>query len=272
MARMARRDAPGMVHHVLLRGIERTPIFLGDTDREDFLARLDRQVPEAGAACFAWALMPNHVHLVLRTGHRPLSELMRRLNTGYALSFNIRHRRSGYLFQNRFRSIPVEEDAYLRVLLCYVHLNPLRAGLVRSLEELAVHRWAGYAGLMGRDRRAFHAVEEVLAWFGSERAAARAELACRMRERLAPGGDSARLPAACWRAAEARHGGFLGPREALDRAGRELSEVRARELRARGWTLWKALIILSGISKTNATEAKSSHQTIQYLLTNPTLN
>jgi REP element-mobilizing transposase RayT len=131
MARVARRDAPGAVHHVLVRGIERQRIFRDDEDREDFLARLGRQALESGTACLAWALLPNHAHLVLQTGNRPLSEVMRRLNTGYARGFNLRHRRTGYLFQNRFRSILVEDDPYLRVLLRYVHLNPLRAGLVR---------------------------------------------------------------------------------------------------------------------------------------------
>jgi len=234
---MARRDAPGAVHHVLLRGIERGRIFLDDADREDFLARLDRNVFEAGAACLAWALIPNHVHMVLRTGQRPLSELMRRLDTGYARSFNLRHRRSGYLFENRFRSICIEDDAYLRVLIRYVHLNPLRAGLVPSLEALAAYRWAGHAGLMGRQRRGFHAVEEVLGWFGGELGVARAALICWMREGMQTAGDRPLLPAPASRATKGQSEDAPGPRAALERAGGKLSEVRARELRARGWTL-----------------------------------
>ncbi len=113
MARVARRDAPGAIHHVLLRGIEGRRIFLDDDDRGDFLDRLARQIAEGRGSCFAWTLMPSHVHLLLRTGERPLSEVMRRLNTGYARAFNLRHRRSGCLFQDRFCSILVEDEAFI---------------------------------------------------------------------------------------------------------------------------------------------------------------
>ena len=109
------------------------------------------------------------MHLVLRTGARPLSELMRRLNTGYARSFNLRHGRSGYVFQDRFRSILVGDDAYLQVLIRYVYRNPLEAGLVESLDALASYPWCGHAALLGRGPRRFEAVEEVRARFGGRR-------------------------------------------------------------------------------------------------------
>jgi REP element-mobilizing transposase RayT len=83
------------LQHVLLRGIERRQIFYDDPDREDFLDRLTRQIEQGHGSCLAWALMPNHVHLVLRTGDRPLSSVMARLNGGYARRFNYRHARSG---------------------------------------------------------------------------------------------------------------------------------------------------------------------------------
>jgi REP element-mobilizing transposase RayT len=164
------------VHHVLLRGIERRAIFIDDFDREDFLGRLQRQLVDGGAACFAWALIPNHVHLVLRTGDRPLSRLMSCLNTGYARAFNLRHRRSGYLFQNRYRSILVENDAYLLTLVRYVHLNPLKHGLVPSMSALVEYPWCGHAGLMGQRPRGFHTVEEVLSWLDADVERARREL------------------------------------------------------------------------------------------------
>jgi REP element-mobilizing transposase RayT len=137
MARVARRDAPGAIHHVLLRAIEGRWIFLDDDDRYDFLERLARQITEGLGSCLGWTLMPNHVHLLLRTGERPLSEAMRRLNTGYARAFNLRHRRSGYLFQGRFPSILVEDDGYLRVVPRYIRLNPIRGKLLSSLDALA---------------------------------------------------------------------------------------------------------------------------------------
>ena len=104
MARIARIDAAGAAHHVMVRGIERRQIFLDGEDRRDFVARLERLLPEEGWSGFAWVLMPNHVHLVLQGCAGGLSRLMARLDTGYAVSFNRRHQRSGYVFQNRFKS------------------------------------------------------------------------------------------------------------------------------------------------------------------------
>jgi REP element-mobilizing transposase RayT len=238
MARVARRDAPGAVHHVLLRGIERRRIFLGTLDRENFLERLERLLPQTGAACFAWALLPNHVHLVLRTGVRPLSELMHRLNTGYARGFNLRHGRSGYLFQNRFRSIPVKDDAYLQVLIRYVHRNPLEAGLVESLEALGTYPWCGLGALLGQVPRRFEAVEEVLARFGRESSEARRTLLAWMAE---PDGGGVRLPQPTLTVARGAKAGEPAGPPPVDSPGEELDEalreVQARRRRAAGWTV-----------------------------------
>ena len=113
IARSARLDAPGTHHHVMIRGLEGRRISLGDDDRIDFLKRLDALAPELGFRCFGWVLMPNHVHLALQSGSIRISRLMARLNTGYARAFNLRHRRQGYLFQNRFRSRIIPSDAGL---------------------------------------------------------------------------------------------------------------------------------------------------------------
>ncbi len=116
MPRGPRLDAPGVLHHGMVRGIERRAIFRTDTDREDFVARL-AALAEAGAVTmYAWALLPNHAHLLVRSGNRPLARSMRSLLTGYAGAFNRRHRRHGHLFQNRYRSIVCEEDPYFREL------------------------------------------------------------------------------------------------------------------------------------------------------------
>ena len=130
MPRQARIDAPGALHHIIIRGIERTSIFADDRDRENFLERLSQLLTESQTPCYAWALMSNHAHLLLRTGSVAIASLTRRLLTGYAVSFNKRHRRHGYLFQNRYKSILCEEDRYLRQLVAYIHLNPVRAGIV----------------------------------------------------------------------------------------------------------------------------------------------
>jgi len=157
MPRGPRLDAPGTMHHVIVRGIERGHIFRSDGDREDFLARLGRVVEEGQATCFAWVLIPNHVHILLRTGEAPLARMMRRLLTGYAVSFNLRHQRSGHLFQNRYKSIVCEEDAYLLELIRYIHLNCIRGGLVKDMHALDRYRWSGHAVLMGYEDRSWQA-------------------------------------------------------------------------------------------------------------------
>ena len=101
MPRKARIDAPGALHHVIVRGIERKAIFKDNVDRDAFLERAGSIFTDSETPCFAWALMTNHVHLLIRTAIVPLSTLMRRLLTGYAMTFNRRHRRHGQLFQNR---------------------------------------------------------------------------------------------------------------------------------------------------------------------------
>ena len=113
MPRQARLDAPNTLHHVMVRGIERTTIFRDDRDRADFVARLGGLVAQGALTVYAWALLPNHAHFLVRPGPRPLARSMRALPTGYAGAFNRRHHRVGHLFQNRYKSIVVEEEPYL---------------------------------------------------------------------------------------------------------------------------------------------------------------
>ena len=150
MPRKARIDAPGALHHIIVRGIEKRNIFLDDTDRNSFLDRLGKILLETNTACFAWALLPNHFHLLLRTGTYPLATVMRRLLTGHAMYFNRRHARVGKLFQNRYKSILCQEDSYLLELVRYIHLNPLRAGLIAGPTSLDTFAFCGHAVLMGK--------------------------------------------------------------------------------------------------------------------------
>ena len=152
MPRQARLDAPGVLQHVMARGIERRKIFWDDKDRSSFLERLALILEETQTQCYAWTLIPNHFHLLLRTGPTPLSTVMRRLMTGYAVTFNRRHRRAGHLFQNRYKSVVCEEDTYLLELTRYIHLNPLRARLVEDLKSLDKYQWAGHSVLMGKQK------------------------------------------------------------------------------------------------------------------------
>jgi putative transposase len=173
MPRKARIDAPGALHHVIVRGINKRIIFKDNLDRDDFLGRLGGLVSETETKCFAWALMPNHVHLLLRTGWVPVAKLMQRLLTGYAVRFNRRHRRHGHLYQNRYKSILCEADAYLKELVRYIHLNPLRADLVADLKELNSHPYTGHSALMGHSAPIWQSTDAVLRLFGNSTSKAR---------------------------------------------------------------------------------------------------
>ncbi len=166
MPRQARLDAPGTLHHVILRGLDRGRIVRDETDRQAFVSRLADVVQATGTTVYAWALLPNHAHLLLRSGPAGLPTAMRRLLTGYAGTFNRRHRRIGHVFHNRYKSIVVEEDRYFRELVRYINLNPLRAGLVPNLGALARYPWSGHAGLLGRVPQPWLAASAVLRWFG----------------------------------------------------------------------------------------------------------
>ena len=170
MPRRSRLDAPGILHHVIIRGIERQPIFTGLTDRRDFLKRCGGLFPETRTACYAWALLSDHAHLLLRTGATPLSTVIARLLSGYATSFNRRHKRSGHLFQNRYKSIICQEDVYFKDLVRYIHLNPLRARLVPGLGALATYPWAGHAPLLEKRACPWQDTEYTLSFFGDVRA------------------------------------------------------------------------------------------------------
>jgi REP element-mobilizing transposase RayT len=166
MPRSARLDTPGTLHHVILRGIERRQIVSDDLDRANFVNRLGQLAEESHTPIYAWALLDNHAHILMRSGPSGISAFMRRLLTGYAISYNRRHHRYGHLFQNRYKSIICEEDTYFTELVRYIHLNPLRAGIVESLAQLDRHPWCGHGVVMARCVAAWQDRDFVLKWFG----------------------------------------------------------------------------------------------------------
>ncbi len=166
MPRKARIDAPGALHHIICRGIEKTKIFRDDADRDSFVERLGGVISETNTPCYAWALIPNHVHLLLKTGNVPIATVMRRLLTGYAVTFNRRHRRVGHLFQNRYKSILCQEDTYLLELVRYIHLNPLRAKLVGSMKQLDWYKYCGHSFLLGKRKNDWQDTRYILRLFG----------------------------------------------------------------------------------------------------------
>jgi REP element-mobilizing transposase RayT len=131
---------------VTLRGIERREIFADDADREALLLRLDRLARRFRFRILGWALMPNHIHLVIQLEECSLARFMACLATSYALYFNRRHGRAGHLFQNRYWSRPLDED--LETVVIYVHENPVRADLTTAA---ALHRypWCGHGTAVG---------------------------------------------------------------------------------------------------------------------------
>ena len=170
MPRQPRLCIPYVLHHVIVRGIEKRDIFIDDADKEHFVSRFSALLTEGSTKCFAWSLMSNHFHLLLMPTTVALSETMRRLLTGYAVYFNRKYQRSGHLFQNRYKSILCEEEPYFLELVRYIHLNPLRAGIVADLEGLDHYQWSGHAVLLGNRAMEGQERDEVLARFGRGKA------------------------------------------------------------------------------------------------------
>ena len=187
MPRGSRIDAPGALHHIMARGVGRQDIF---TDKEDYNALINRLgdlLIETKTSCYAWALIPNHFHLLVRTGNIPVSHLMKRLLTGYAVVFNRRHNRSGHLFQNRYKSILCQEDTYLLELVRYIHLNPLRARLIVEYKRLAGYAYCGHGAIMGRKKVKWQDAEYVLGLFGKKEGGARSEYSRFVRKGITQG-------------------------------------------------------------------------------------
>lgn len=146
MPRTARIDIPQTVYHIYTRGHNKSPLFLDDLDRKTFLKHLQRATREHPWELLGYCLMGNHYHLQVKTFDIPLAKTMHLLNTLYAEYFNFRYRRAGHAFQNRFHSIPVEMDSYLVALSRYIHLNPVKAGIVTHPED---YPWSSYRELVG---------------------------------------------------------------------------------------------------------------------------
>ena len=169
MPRQARIDAPDALHHIMVRGIERRAIFRDNKDKDDFVERLGDIIKGTSTSCYAWALLANHAHLLLRTGLHPIATVMRRLLTGYAVTFNRRYNRHGQLFQNRYKSVLCQEDPYLMELVRYIHLNPLRAKIVKNYSGLGKYEYCGHGFILGKKRNDWQDVDYVLGFFNGKK-------------------------------------------------------------------------------------------------------
>jgi len=163
-----RLDWENAFHHVMTRGMEKRTIFEEDLDLYLFVDRLQKCAIETGIHVFAWVLMPNHIHLLTKTGGVPLSTFMHKLLTGHASYYNRKYGRVGHLFQNRYRSILVQTEVYFHSLIRYIHLNPLKAGIVSDLADLNEYRWSGHFGLIHADVYAWQDTDAVLRDFAGD--------------------------------------------------------------------------------------------------------
>jgi REP-associated tyrosine transposase len=173
MPRQARLDVFGALHHIMVRGINKSDIFKDAQDKTLLLDRLGQNVIEGKCAVYAWVLMDNHVHVLFKSGQQGISAVMRKLLTWYAQYFNRRHGRTGHLFENRYKSILCDEDNYLLALVRYIHLNPVRAKIVTTLRELDSYPWSGHSALMGNARHDWMDTGCILSQFGARKKAAR---------------------------------------------------------------------------------------------------
>lgn len=168
MPRRIRPDWECALHHIMVRGIDGKAIFTPEVNRIDLVNRFSELVPKTGTSVYAWAIMPNHFHILVRTGDEPISRFMHRLLTGYAISYNLRNERKGHVFQGRFKSILVQEEVYFVRLVKYIHLNPLKAHIVDELSGLRSYKWCGHGSLLGVMNTPWQDTEYVLSKFRNE--------------------------------------------------------------------------------------------------------
>jgi len=146
VGRPLRIEYPGAHYHVTTRGNERKDVFKSQRDREKFLSYLKSAVIRYDAVIHAYCLLSNHYHILMETPSGNLSQIMQHINGAYTNYFNTKRKRSGHLFQGRFKAILIEADEYATELTRYIHLNPVRAGMVKRPEE---HPWSSYRDYVG---------------------------------------------------------------------------------------------------------------------------
>nr|WP_169716880.1 transposase [Sporomusa acidovorans] len=170
MPRSARIPSKTGIYHIMLRGNERRDIFLDDADKLTFIDFLYSKKADEGCLLYAYCLMDNHVHLVIKEGCNGIAKLMKRIGTSYVKYFNQKYQRVGHLFQDRYKSENIENDSYLLTVIRYVHQNPEKAGISRS----ETYKWSSYQAYLSGPgvTRYLPEMAEVLRMFGRETEAA----------------------------------------------------------------------------------------------------
>ncbi len=141
MGRVQRKLSTTGCYHIMLRGNERKRIFLDNEDRQKLIDTLASKAEDTNLSVYAYCLMDNHVHLVVRDDDNEISRIMKGIATRYAMFFNNKYQRAGHLFQDRFKSEVIEDERYLLAVIRYVHNNPVQAGMVERCEQ---YKWSSY--------------------------------------------------------------------------------------------------------------------------------
>ncbi len=166
MARKPRISFPGALHHIILRGNHKEEIFLCDRDRRKFIELLNEYYERYLFRCYAYSLMPNHIHLLIEEDNTPLPRIMQGINQSYTQYFNARYEKVGHLFQGRYKAILVDKDRYLLILVRYIHLNPVRALLVKRPED---YPWSSYSDYICEEEKSFVESKFVLSLFSKRK-------------------------------------------------------------------------------------------------------
>ncbi|AOT69959.1 transposase [Geosporobacter ferrireducens] len=149
MPRSARKKSKSGIYHIMLRGINQQSVFEAEEDYEKFINILNTYKKEIDYKIYAYCLMGNHIHLLIKEGKEELSNTMKRIGVSYVYWYNWQYGRKGHLFQDRYKSEPVEDDAYFFTVLRYIHQNPIKAGLV---SDLGAYQWSSYREYIGKEK------------------------------------------------------------------------------------------------------------------------
>ncbi|AKL96519.1 transposase [Clostridium aceticum] len=149
MPRTARKKSETGIYHIILRGINRQSIFEDNEDREKLLQTMIRYKEKCRYSIYAYCFMDNHFHLLLKEGEEPLEQIMRRISGSYVYWYNKKYERIGNLFQDRFKSEPVETDSYFLTVIRYIHQNPIKAGITRKIKD---YKWSSYSEYLERKK------------------------------------------------------------------------------------------------------------------------
>lgn len=148
MARTARERSQTGIYHIMLRGIDKRNIFINDSDYEKFIEYIKKAKEKTEFTAYGYCLMTNHVHMLIKTESEEIGNIVRRITVGYAQYHNIKNGRTGHLFQNRFKSEPVNTDDYFLIVLRYIHQNPIKAGMVERIED---YKWSSYSSYINKN-------------------------------------------------------------------------------------------------------------------------